>query len=167
MVLSIPQPTLKPPREATRETWHYFKCNFTSTKAAAAARKRAHWILFINKVIHKWWDLSSVCERGCRWGVKDGGERQPPCIPLRSEGLQTDAERVLLRGGGQRDWALALGAAEPVCGCLKWADQSSHWVLLHSVEWVDREKTHRDTVPLEGFLSAWMTEAFPAAAVAE
>lgn len=70
MVPSIPQPTQQPLREAARETWHYFKFNFTCTKAAAAARKSAHWILFINKVIHKWWDLSSVCESGA-----DGGWR--------------------------------------------------------------------------------------------
>ena len=47
-----------------------------------------------------------MCERvaGGEWRVevKDG---LPPCIPLRSDGLQTDAERVVapVEVGGERD----------------------------------------------------------------
>lgn len=51
-----------PPPPQGRPTWPYFKSNIASTNAAAV-RRRAHWILFINKVIHKWWDLSSACVR--------------------------------------------------------------------------------------------------------
>lgn len=165
MVLSIPQPTLQPPREAAWETWHYLHSNFTSTKATAA-RKRAHWILFINKVIHKWWVLSSVCEQDAGGGwtmeVKDG---LSPCIPLRSDGLQTDAERVFapMEEGGLRDWALSLGAAEPVSvavwsGLIK-AGAASGSVALNTGSGLG--ETHRATVPWVGFLSAWMTCMHP------
>lgn len=43
----------------------------------STVRMEAHWILFINKVIYKWWDLSSVCSLFWSLGeeLKDGGER--------------------------------------------------------------------------------------------
>lgn len=116
-----PVHSANPPREANREAWHYFKSNFTSTKASAAVRKRARWILFINKVIHKWWELSRVCvcvsEVQVGWGVKDGGERRPLCLYPLTPGWAADGcweDFAPVEVGGQRDWALAWGATEPV-----------------------------------------------------
>lgn len=122
MVLSIHQPTLLPPREANGKTRHYFRSNFISTKAATA-RQKAHWILFINKVIHKLWDLSSVCERNAGGGcwVKDGGERQHLSLYPLTPGWVAGGCRegfAPVEVGGRRDWALALGEAEPVSGAV-------------------------------------------------
>lgn len=79
-----------------------------STKAAAT-RKRAHRILFINKFIHKWWDLSSVWERGA-----DGGWRMEvkdvsfPVYLYTQMGFRRMLRGFCSHGGG---WAEGLSAS--------------------------------------------------------
>lgn len=157
-------PTTYAPQGATGETWHYFKCNFASTKAAAAVRRGAHRILFINKFIHKWWDLSRVCERGA-----GGGER------WRWETASADGCRegfclfffLPLHGGGGTEHCICGSSRTSQCGCLKWADQSWRCIRFCCTQLTDSTHTHtqrRGFPGWVGFLSAWTIEAFTATA---
>lgn len=103
--------------------------------------------------------VECVCVWARWWWLKDGGERWPlsPCIPLRLDGLQMDAEKVLLWRSWEASGTEHYGfwsSRTSQRGCLKWADQSWRCIVF-SVEGVDWEKTHRVPVPWVGFLSDW------------
>jgi len=92
----------------------------------------------------------------------------PSRISLRSDGLQMDAERVLLvwrcRARGTERCSIGSSRTSQ-CGRLKWADQSCRCIgycCTEQREWAARKAT----VTWVSFLSVWMTKAFATAAAA-
>ena len=121
--------------------------------------------------------VESVCERGAGGGgggvgVKDGGERRPLCLYPLTLGWAADGcweGFAPVEVGGQRDWALAWGATEPVSVAV-WSRLIKAGAAAGSVALSrgiglgeKKKKNHRATVPWVGFLSDWVTEAFAAA----
>lgn len=165
-MVSIPQTHFATPGEATGETWHHFKSNFSATKAAAT-RKRALCILFINKVIHKWLGLWSVCVR-YRWGWWRWNTSSLPIFSYAPIGRREMLRGFCLyergwEGEGGRGTLRSLWERQKQSVRLFeviWSKPELHRLLLHRA---GRKKTHRATVPWVGYLCGCMTAALVAA----